>query len=848
MGTYTCSYIKRSGGSYKKTRRIFMIKNKSDLNDEFLKDFPKIYQNPSSTNSYLAENTSRVEKKILNYFKQYNLNKDFVIYANGGFGRKELYPSSDIDISIIQKNKKAKKIENLEKFIAKLWDLGFQVGHSVRTIKDIKKVTKDDPKEFTSYLTRRALITNNAIDKEITSSLQKIWSKRKFYKIKLLEQKDRYKSFYSTAYNLEPDLKESPGCLRDFQTALWILQHCFDLKNIKEIIDSYNFVKTLRYITNTLSSRNRLTFELQLEIALKANINEGTRKRSVEKMMQKFYENASNLTNFNQQVFNKFEEQNAFSLKKNIGDYYIKGDKIGINPKINLSNRKDLIFGIYNFIGSNKKINTIDTNTVSLLKNNLKLINKKFKEDQIYANQFLEIFRSKYNLSSILKSMKAIGIIQKYVDEFNEVIGQMQFDLFHVYTVDEHTFKVVRNMRQMHIHYAEEFKLEHELINKLPKIEILYLAGLFHDLGKGKGGDHSKIGAKTSLQFAKKIGLSRADADLISWLVLNHLEMSSISQKKDISDPDTINTFSELVITTERLDYLYLLTINDIRATNPALWNGWKHGLLRDLFLLTRSKLNKEPIKTIKEISKDRKINLVKNYTNLNEKKEIQNYLKLFDDAYFSKNNLERLSWQSDLILKAAMSSSVIGCRKCFGNLLEIFIKTDNFYGLFLKLVEVLEISGLEIIDANISTSSNKAIAANTFIAKFSHHDRALSKSEVKDLQLKINNNFHNFSKQKKKVHKKKKGINTFNKNINITNIEETSKKRNFLTIETSDSPGLLIKIAKILHENGTSIYSARINTLGDRVEDTFEIEDMTLSSVSKNKIEKISNSLKETI
>ncbi|NCW38115.1 MAG: [protein-PII] uridylyltransferase, partial [Proteobacteria bacterium] len=341
-----------------------MIKNKSDLNDEFLKNFPKIYQNPSSTNSYLSENTSQIEEKILNYFKQYELDKDFAIYANGGFGRKELYPSSDIDISIIHKNKKAKKIENLEKFIAKLWDLGFQVGHSVRTIKDIKKVTKDDPKEFTSYLTRRALITNNAIDKEITSTLQKIWSKRKFYKVKLLEQKDRYKSFYSTAYNLEPDLKESPGCLRDFQTALWILQHCFDLKNIKEIknskefgdnideiIDSYNFVKTLRYITNTLSSRNRLTFELQLEIALKANINEGTRKRSVEKMMQKFYENASNLTNFNQQVFNKFEEQNAFSLKKNIGDYYIKGDKIGINPKINLSNRKDLIFGIYNFIG-----------------------------------------------------------------------------------------------------------------------------------------------------------------------------------------------------------------------------------------------------------------------------------------------------------------------------------------------------------------------------------------------------------------------------------------------------------------------------------------------------------------
>ena len=175
--------------------------------------------------------------------------------------------------------------------------------------------------------------------------------------------------------------------------------------------------------------------------------------------------------------------------------------------------------------------------------------------------------------------MKNLGILQKYIKEFDEVIGQMQFDLFHVYTVDEHTFRVIKNMRRMQIHFDNEFKLEHELINRLPKIEILYLAGLFHDLGKGKGGNHSEIGAATSLSFAKKIGLSLGDADLISWLVLNHLQMSSISQKKDISDSQTINSFADLVTNTERLDYLYLLTINDIRATNPALWNGWKHGL-----------------------------------------------------------------------------------------------------------------------------------------------------------------------------------------------------------------------------------------------------------------------------
>ena len=833
----------------------------SNISESFLNNFPEIFHSPQKVNDYLQKHSKNIEKLIIEDFINLGLENDFAIYANGGFGRQEIYPSSDIDLSIIQKKKNINDSDNLEKFIAKLWDLGLQVGHSVRTIKDIKKIAKEDPKEFTSYLTRRALLTSKKTDESINLALKKIWTKKKFFKVKLVEQEERYKSFFSTEYNLEPNLKESPGSLRDFQTSLWILQHCFDLKNIEEIkksiefgeeiekvLHSYNFVKAMRYITNIISNKNRLTFEIQVDIAEKAKLQEGTTKRSVEKLMQKFYENASNLSNFNNLVFEKFKEQNQFAITKNFGDFYVRGNKIGFKKNTNLANQRELIFDIFIAIGLSKKINAVETSSMSLLKNNLNLIDENFRNDQVYASKFLEILKSQFHLSSILKSMKSIGVIQKYIPEFDEVIGQMQFDLFHVYTVDEHTFKVVRNMRQMHIHFEEEFKLEYELINKLPKIEILYLAGLFHDLGKGKGGDHSKIGAKTSLDFAKKIGLSKADADLISWLVLNHLEMSSISQKKDISDPDTISAFADLAITTERLDYLYLLTINDIRATNPALWNGWKHGLLRDLFLLTRSKLNKEPIKTIKEISEDRRKNALKHFTDLDNKKEIQDYFKLFDDSYFSKNNLSRLKWQSDLILDASNGSSVIGCRKCFGNLLEIFIKTDNADGLFLKLVEVLEISGLEIIDANISTSTNKTIAANTFITKFSYHDRVLSKSEVKDLQLKIHNNFNNFLALKKNILKKKKNVETFNKKINITNVEETAKKRNLLTIETSDSPGLLIKIAKVLHENGTSIYSARINTLGDRVEDTFEIEDMTLSSVSSDKIQKISASLKETI
>ena len=836
-----------------------MTDKKLTINENYWTNFSKVYKNPSLVNDYLKEHSDNVEQVIVLNFKELGLEEDYSIYANGGFGRKEMFPSSDVDISIITNKTRVKSTENLEKFIARLWDLGFQVGHSVRSLNDIRKVSASDIKEYTSYLTRRSLISTTKIDKKINDVLKKSWSKKKFFKAKIDEQEQRYLSFFSTEYNLEPDLKESPGTLRDFQTALWILQHCFDLETLEDIKnskefgieisfanDSYDFIKAMRFATNIISKKNRLNFESQIEISKQAELKQSSDKKSVETMMKRYYENASNLSNFNNLILETFKEKNVFVITKELDDFYIRGHKIGIKGD-NLSGREGLIFGIFIAIGKNKKITSIDTPTIALLKDNISLVDDCFRDSKYFSSQFLEILRSKYNLSSILKSMKNLGIIQAYIKEFGEVVGQMQFDLFHVYTVDEHTFKVVRNMRQMQIHYQDEFKLEHELLNKLPKVEILYLAGLFHDLGKGKGGNHSEIGAKTSLIFAKKIGLSVADADLISWLVLNHLQMSSISQKKDISDPDTIVSFANIVLNTERLDYLYLLTVNDIKATNPALWNGWKHGLLRDLFLSTRSKLNKEPVKTSDEISKDRKFNVLE-AVEKNKKEIATNYLNLFDNSYFNKNSSDKLKWQSKLILKDIDAEIVVGCRRCFDNMLEVFIKTENFDGLFLKLVKVLELSGLEIVDANISTSMNKNIAANTFITKFAHHNRPLTNSELKEVSSRIKENFSNFSSSKKQPSKKFRTSKGFKKTIHITNIEDKNKKRNLLTVETSDSPGLLAKIARVLYENGTSIYSARINTLGDRVEDTFEIEDITISTVSNAKINKISKALKEVI
>ena len=829
------------------------------INKDFYNNISDIYLEPTKINKYLRKHSNVIENSIKRKFKDLNLHENFVIYANGGFGRKEMFPTSDVDISIVE-IKKNKNFNNLEKFISYLWDQGFKVGHSVRTVKDIKNISKSDIKEFTSYLTRRSIISNKDIDKEITMTLSKLWTKNNFYNEKYIEQQKRHNQFFSTAFNLEPDLKESPGTMRDFQTALWILQHCFGLDSqpaikksklldgqYKNTVIAYNFIKFLRFHANLLTDRNRLSFESQIEISKNINsISEKDTKSTVEKMMRKYYEMAEYISYFNSTVFEKYNETYPKNLFKNANPIYKHKSKIGINENIDIKTNKDLIFKLFIEIGKSKKINLIDTETKALLRKNLNLIDQEFRKDKYFAEQFLDILKSKHNLSSILKTMKSLGILQKYIPEFGEVVGQMQFDLFHVYTVDEHTLKVVRNMNQMKLYEQEGFLLEHELINKIPKIEILYIAGLFHDLGKGKGGDHSEIGAKTSFNFAKRLGMSSTDAKLISWLVKKHLIMSSISQKKDISDPLTVNDFAKEVEQNEKLNYLYLLTVNDIRATNPALWNGWKHQLLRDLYTLTRSKINKNPIKASSDIALDRK-NSVLSELNKDEKSFVKNYFSKFSDSYFNKNATESLKWQSQLIIQNKNCDLVIACKNKFDNLLEIFIKVDNSEGLFLKLTKTLEKSGLEIIDANIFTSTDDKLAANTFITKFSHHDRALNQSELKELSIRIIKNFNNYEDFSDSIKNAKKKIKFQNK-LNITNTHNTSKGRNLITIETSDRPGLLSDIARVFYDNNLSIFSARINTLGDKVEDTFELENFNKTLIPNKKMKEIIASLKKVV
>ena len=840
-----------------------MKENLENLDLQFWKWFPQGIKNPSKINYYLNQRSDWLDHKIINRFEELELHKNFGLFAIGGYGKKEIFPASDIDISIIQINSKHDNYEKLEIFIAFLWDFGHKVGHSVRTKNDIKKIITSDVKEFTSYLTFRPLSANTKsieILKDVLKNKEKIFTINKFFTKKKNEQNERYKSFDSTEFNLEPDLKESPGSLRDYQTASWILNHCFKISSDAEIKKSnffnaqelasinnaYDFIKLLRYSINLLqtSSRNRLNFNTQIELAKKSKIPPSKAKQSVEKLMQMYYFNAEKLSIFNETVFDKYEEKSFFSLTRSYGDFFIKNNRIGFN-QLDLRNHKNLIFEIFVKIGQRKDLTHIDTSTARILKENIHLIDAEFKNNHKYSQQFLNILKSPYNLSSILRKMKRLGIIQAYISEFSEVVGQMQFDLFHVYTVDEHTFKVVRNMRQMKINQlGDGFEIENELINRLPKIEILYIAGLFHDLGKGKGGNHSEIGAKTSYNFAIKLGMSLYDANLISWLVLNHLEMSSISQRKDIHDPSTIDDFALTCGDIQRLNYLYLLTINDIRATNPTIWNGWKHDLLRSLFFNTRSKLNKEVNLSIEKVVED-KIKGTLKKLEINNANIIKRLWSNIDKGYFGRFSSSQLEWQAKSILEKDDDVNIISLRRNFDSLVEIFIKVNNFDGLFLELVRVFDVLGIEIIDADIATTKDKRIALNTFIASYKYKSIKLTQNDVKDLEKKICNIF-NEAKQEVRPKKVKNKNTFFEKNTKVDDSIDKQKNRNIITIETINNSGLLVKIAKVFREFGASIHSAKITTLGEKVEDTFFIEDQNFKLISGSKMIKIKKALKE--
>ncbi|HJL79523.1 MAG TPA: [protein-PII] uridylyltransferase, partial [Gammaproteobacteria bacterium] len=541
---------------------------------------------------------------IANQFFYENKEKLSII-AVGGYGRCELYPNSDTDLLILlDKNSKNNLKNNISKFLTFLWDIGIEASHSTRTIAECIKESKRDISVETSLLESRAIFGSKELfmDYEKKVLTKHSWESEKFFSAKIDEQTYRHNNFNNTAYNLEPNIKDGPGGLRDAHTIFWIAKrlgftNIEDLKKdnilnddqIKLLQESWDSISKIRYALHSLAKRaeDRLLFDYQRILANDFGYKDSDHLMAVEVFMQDYYKAAKTISRFNEiclQIFDQKINSKRFVAKKNIDDnFHIRNKLIGLRKGKDFKDNPSLLLEIFLHFQENNILG-IESETINHILENLNLINNQFRSDPNNKRLFIKILKASEGVTHELKRMNLYGVLGLYLPVFGQIEGRMQFDLFHTLTVDEHTLNVVSNIRRLALkRFNHEYPEDSKKMQSLESQEILYLAGLFHDIAKGRGGDHSILGAKDAEDFCISHGMTRYQSKLVSWLVENHLIFSLTAQKKDIHDPLVIKELIEIIGDEERLEYLFLLTVCDVRATNPNLWNSWKERLFKDL-------------------------------------------------------------------------------------------------------------------------------------------------------------------------------------------------------------------------------------------------------------------------
>ncbi|MBL1142340.1 MAG: [protein-PII] uridylyltransferase [Proteobacteria bacterium] len=776
------------------------------------------------------------------------------LVAVGGYGRNELMLASDIDLMVLQKPRLKKDIEQqIQSFLIFLWDFGLEVGHSVRTVKECKLEAKNDITVITNIMESRLICGNEKLHSEMhkVTSPKKIWPAKKFFEEKLLEQKNRHKKYSDSTNKLEPNIKESPGGLRDIQMIGWVAERQFDSIDIKNLVkqkfltrDEYETLKTsrnflwrIRFALHMTTGRreDRLLFENQKKIAGLLGFK-GKENKDIEAFMKLYFKTIREINRLNEILLQHFEEEIIYKKRKEkivvINSRFQKrNDFIEVANKNTFKKYPFALFEIFLLIQQDPKIKGVRASTIRLIRSHLYLIDSTFRKDIRNRSLFLEIIRQPNLVGHKLRMMHRYGILGAYLPAFAKIEGLMQFDLFHIFTVDEHILAVIQNMRLFGTdEYKDKFPICNDLIKKLPKLELLYLAGLFHDIAKGRDGDHSTLGIKDAENFCKLHGLSDYDTELVAWLVENHLVMSKTAQRKDIDDPDIIMEFANHVQTQMRLNYLHVLTVADICGTNPELWNSWRGMLLTNLYHRTLRVLRhdqNQPIARQDWVESIKKETLALIDLEKHTKKEILNLWKDIEDDYFLRHAAELIAWQTEGILKHKNKIDplvLVNKKSNRGNSL-VFVYMKDRKNIFSTICRVLEKLGLNVLDARIITNKNSFVL-DTFVVF--ENDGSLIKSEErsKEIRTKILNGLNlneAFPEQGKWIENRQ--LKNFNFPSRITFETDEKNNRSIMEVNTVDRPGVLSRISIAMDLCGAKLQGAKIATYGERVEDIFYLQ-----------------------
>lgn len=793
--------------------------------------------------------------QIVQSYCMWSEQEEVAVIAVGGYGRGELHPGSDIDLLILLRSPANEIIQGcIERFITFLWDIRLEVGHSVRTLEECEKQATEDVGIATNMMEAR-LITGSA---DLFNTMQKIvspnniWPCKEFFAAKLEEQVRRHHKYHDTAYNLEPNIKECPGGLRDIHMVGWVAKRHFGATTLHDLVErgflteseyktlenSQIFIWQVRYMLHSITGRkeDRLLFDYQRSVAKAFGYEDDEHRLGVEKFMRQYYRTAMEIGSLNSMLLKLFEEAilyahvptTIYSLNKR---FQVRNDFIEVTYDKVFLDYPFALLEIFLLMQQHPEIKGVRASTVRLIRQHNYLIDSAFHKDLRARSLFYEIFRQPRGLTHALRRMNSYGVLAAYIPSFGHIVGQMQYDLFHVYTVDQHSVFVVSNLRRFTLpEYYDELPLCSKIMQSVPKHELLYLAGLFHDIAKGRGGDHSELGEVETLDFCQAHGLSDHDARLVAWLVRHHLVMSMTAQRQDTSDPKVIKAFAQRVGDCIHLDYLFLLTVADIRATNPKLWNGWKAVLLYDLYHKTYDVLH-YGLETGTEQSRVIQTIKVQAHSLLTQE-EIEAMNLFWEDVgedYFLCSTPQGIAEEARAILKHKNTVlPLVLERHNTQGITELMIYVHNRDYLFAHTTHFLEQQGVTIVNAYIIPTQDDYII-NGYTILESDGSAINSRERIESLLVGMKKTLlpENSSTPFCPINRHlPRQLKHFPVPTRINFKQDIGNNHTVLEVITTDRPGVLSYIAKAFVSCKVRVKKAKIATIGTRVEDIFFITD----------------------
>lgn len=805
---------------------------------------------------------------IWNNFFSSDQRSNMALVAVGGYGRGELHPKSDVDIMVLLRDAESRNLnESISSFITRLWDLGLDIGHSVRTVEECISESIEDLTVISNLMEARLLDGNEVLFRLMAESIQpgKTWSSYDYFQGKMEEQANRRQKFQDTAYRLEPNIKESPGGLRDIQTIGWISRRHFGTEQIHELVEN-NFISEeeyvslrqgqhllweIRYLLHRFSGRreDRLLFDYQRDLAHQFGWTDDTENRSIEEFMQNYYRTVMNMQRLNEIILQKFQEtlqeQTRTTTIAPINDHYqIRNGYLEVRTENVFEEHPEALLEIFQVYARSAEIKGVRANTIRLIRRNLHRIDDNFRDSPEARRLFTQIFRDPKKLTRKLRRMNRYGVMAAYLPEFSNIVGRMQYDLFHIYTVDEHTTRVIRNLRRFALpKYRSELPHCSMIMDQIVKPELLYLMGLFHDIAKGRGGDHSELGAELAIKFCENHGFNKVDTNLVQWVVRNHLIMSMTAQRRDISDQEVINDFARRVGSREYLNHLYIFTVADIRATNPELWNSWKENLLRDLFKFTARALHRgldSPVDKLEAIEqkKSEAATLMMERTELYEPEMVNALWDGLGEEYFLRYFANEIAWHSTAIMEHKNDEPLITLRRdTERGSTEILVYIHDHEHLFSLLVSELDRLGLNILAANVGTTADN-YALNTFMVLEQDDTTISDPSRIAQIKDGIYQCLVNPDKLPEITQQLvPRRLRHFQMEPKITIDNEISERFTSIYIEAADRPGVLSRIGRCFLDCDILVHSAKVTTLGEKIEDVFFVSDQNNRQLNDDKL-----------